>query len=85
MNQRDCTHGRKVGKCADCDVARLETENAALRKALKPFADYEAIRQTMGGTTPKSGTVWACESKHGAAEITAEHMQAAIAAMKGTP
>lgn len=32
MNTRDCPHGRQTGKCADCDVARLEAENEALRK-----------------------------------------------------
>ena len=29
-NERDCPHGRQTGKCADCDMAELERENATL-------------------------------------------------------
>lgn len=28
---RDCQHGRQVGKCAECDVGELEQENRLLR------------------------------------------------------
>ena len=33
-NNRDCPHGRRIGKCADCDVDRLEAENEALKAEL---------------------------------------------------
>ena len=32
---RDCEHGRQIGKCADCEVIRLEALNAELLEALK--------------------------------------------------
>lgn len=31
MNKRDCTHGRQIGKCSDCDIETLEVENRMLR------------------------------------------------------
>ena len=34
MSDRDCLHGRQIGKCADCDVERLEAENEALKAEL---------------------------------------------------
>lgn len=34
MSDRDCPHGRQIGKCADCDVAQLEAENEALKAEL---------------------------------------------------
>ena len=34
MSDRDCPHGRQIGKCADCDVDRLEAENEALKAEL---------------------------------------------------
>lgn len=30
-NARDCEHGRQRGKCPECDVIELESENARLR------------------------------------------------------
>ena len=38
-NARDCEHGRQRGKCADCDVARLERELAEARAALQLIAE----------------------------------------------
>lgn len=32
---RDCKHGRQLGKCPECDVADLETENQLLRAHIK--------------------------------------------------
>lgn len=58
-------------------------EIEGLRKALAPFAAYEHVRSTMGGTTPKEGVLWGCHSRAGSAEITVEDMQAAIDAAKG--
>ena len=39
MSDRDCPHGRKVGKCADCDVERLEDENEALKTVMIAAAE----------------------------------------------
>ena len=39
-NARDCEHGRQRGKCADCDVARLERELAEARAALRFIAEF---------------------------------------------
>ena len=30
--ERDCLHGRQVGKCADCDIETLEVENRMMRE-----------------------------------------------------
>lgn len=68
----------------DTEVEQLRREIAGLRAALAPFANYEKMRSTMGGKTPKAGVIWGCESKYGIAEITAEDMRAAIAALAGT-
>lgn len=68
----------------DTEVEQLRREIVGLRAALAPFANYEKMRSTMGGTTPKAGVIWGCESKYGIAEITAEDMRAAIAALAGT-
>ena len=61
LSDRDCRHGRQIGKCADCDLdhmemaadaeARREDELTALRKQ-----DTELIRQMLDAlevaTTP---------------------------------
>ena len=62
-------------------------EIEGLRKVLAPFAAYEQVRSTMGGCTPKEGSLWAVEARGGRAELTVEDMQAAVAAMatKGQP
>ena len=39
MTDRDCPHGRQVGKCADCDVERLEAENEALKTLMIAAAE----------------------------------------------
>ena len=38
MNQRDCEHGRQIGKCCDCDVLKLEAENESLWMDAKRLA-----------------------------------------------
>jgi len=75
--------GEKYTANADLDAAMSEIEG--LRKALAPFAAYEHVRSTIGGTTPKEGVLWGCHSRAGSAEITVEDMQAAIDAVKGAP
>ncbi len=40
MNPRDCDHGRQIGKCADCDVLKLERINAQLLEALEGFVEH---------------------------------------------
>lgn len=64
---------------AELGAAKAEVER--LREALRPFAAFEAVRSKQGGCTPKSGTVWAVASISEEAEITAEHLQAAVAAL----
>ena len=45
---RDCEHGRQIGKCADCEVIRLEALNKELLEALKAIllcgSEWAAIR-----------------------------------------
>lgn len=65
------------------NIRAMKAEIEGLRKALTPFAAYEHVRSTMGGTTPKEGVLWGCHSRAGSAEITVEDMQAAIDAAKG--
>ena len=35
MSARDCRHGRQLGKCHECDLADLETENRLLHAHVK--------------------------------------------------
>ncbi len=63
---------------------RLERKLSACREALAPFAEYEKIRKTMGGTTPKSGPWMAVSASNGDAEITVEDMQNAIETLAAT-
>lgn len=67
----------------DCTLADATLISAApqMAEALAPFAAYERIRQTMGGTTTRDGVIWNVESRAGRAEITVEDMQRAIAAL----
>jgi hypothetical protein len=44
MNERDCTHGRQIGKCADCDVEILEVENRMLRARCERLMREESER-----------------------------------------
>jgi hypothetical protein len=64
---------------AELGAAKAEVER--LREALRPFATFEAVRSKQGGCTPKRGTVWAVASAGEDAEITVEHLQAAVAAL----
>lgn len=66
---------------ADLVAARERERIDVLRAALKPFADFEAVRSTMGASSPKSGLLWAVHSRAGSAEISVEDMQAAIRAL----
>jgi len=63
------------------ELGAAKAENEKLREALRPFAAFEAVRSKQGGCTPKSGTVWAVASISEEAEITVEHLQAAVAAV----
>lgn len=60
---------------------RAEAEVEGLRKVLAPFAEYERVRSTMGGTSPKSGQLLGVHSSAGSAELSVEDFKAAIAAM----
>ncbi|HGM5043035.1 TPA: hypothetical protein ACKPZV_000191 [Stenotrophomonas maltophilia] len=66
---------------AEAEVARLRAEVEGLRKVLAPFAEYERVRSTMGGTSPKSGQLLGVHSSAGSAELSVEDFKAAIAAM----
>lgn len=73
---------------ADLSMARHGREWATLfaasqkmREALKPFAEYERVRSTMGGNTPREGGLFQINSSAGHAEITVEDMERAIAAL----
>lgn len=77
MTKHDLKEMRNLG--AELGAAKAEVER--LREALRPFAVFEAVRSKQGGCTPKSGTVWAVASISEEAEITAEHLQAAVAAL----
>lgn len=53
-----------------------------MKAALKPFALYIDVLETMGGNTPRSGTYCSVTSSvMGEAEITVEDMQSARIAM----
>ncbi|WP_064746780.1 hypothetical protein [Lysobacter antibioticus] len=52
-----------------------------LYEALAPFAEFERVRNAMGGNTAKDGVLWAVNSSAGSAEITAEDLRRAIAAL----
>ena len=63
LSNRDCRHGRKIGKCADCDhdhmemaadaEARRVDELTALRKQ-----DTELIRQLVEALENSHATLW---------------------------
>ncbi len=51
----DCGHfasyeicSEERSSCAMCEIAKLKTENAMLREALRPFADYGAMYYRYG-------------------------------------
>jgi len=44
MSERDCKHGRQIGKCADCDNSELEQEIDRLQDALAT-ARKEALEE----------------------------------------
>ena len=77
MTKHDLKEMRNIG--AELGAAKAEVER--LREALRPFATFEAVRSKQGGCTPKRGTVWAVASAGEDAEITVEHLQAAVAAL----
>jgi len=77
--QKDHLDGDPWGLCSD-----LERRLAECREALRPIAEYESIRKTMGGTTPKSGSLLGVGSRNGEAEITVEDMQRCIDALANT-
>ncbi len=73
--------GYMLGEHEMDEAARRVNVHDALVAALEPFAHYEKIRRTMGGLNPKSGAIWGTASSVGEAEITVEHMAAAIEAI----
>ena len=63
LSNRDCRHGRQIGKCADCDLDRMEMaadaearrvdELTALRKQ-----DTELIRKLVEELENSHATLW---------------------------
>ena len=63
LSNRDCRHGRRIGKCADCDIDHMEMaadaearrvdELTALRKQ-----DTELIRQLVEALENSHATLW---------------------------
>ena len=63
LSDRDCRHGRQIGKCADCALDHMEMaadaearrvdELTALRKQ-----DTELIRQMLGALENSHATLW---------------------------
>ena len=63
LSDRDCRHGRQIGKCADCDLDHMEMaadaearrvdELTALRKQ-----DTELIRQLVEALENSHATLW---------------------------
>ena len=63
LSDRDCRHGRQIGKCADCDLDHMEMaadaearrvdELTALRKQ-----DMELIRQMLDALENSHATLW---------------------------
>ena len=63
LSDRDCRHGRQIGKCADCDLDHMEMaadaearrvdELTALRKQ-----DTELIRQLVEALENSNATLW---------------------------
>lgn len=62
---------------------QIKAENEALRGALKPFAEFERVRSSMGGNAPREGILYGVHSSTGSAELHVEHMQAAQSALEG--
>jgi len=60
-------------------TASLEAQLAEAEKALKPFAGFIEIHETMGATAPKSGDIYTVTSSKGTATISVEDLQAARA------
>jgi hypothetical protein len=62
---------------------KLEAENKRLREALKPFVKFANEMKKMGGTFPKTGTVYGLNvvEDHGA-ELTVEDFNQACAALR---
>jgi hypothetical protein len=63
-------------------IDKVESENKRLREALKPFAKFANEMKKMGGTFPKTGTVYGLNvlEDHGA-ELTVEDFNQARAAI----
>ena len=63
LSDRDCRHGRQIGKCADCDLDHMEMaadaearrvdELTALRKQ-----DTELIRQLVEALENSNAALW---------------------------
>ena len=63
LSDRDCRHGRQIGKCADCDIDHMEMaadaearrvdELTALRKQ-----DTELIRQLVEALENSNAALW---------------------------
>jgi len=73
-------HDWKNPNTIDAD-ARLIAAAPDLLEALKPFAAFIKVLETMGGSTPRSGVYQAITSKSGTAEITVEDFAAARTAI----
>lgn len=69
---RDCEHGRQIGKCADCEVIRLEALNAEL---------LEALQTIMGDGDHGQNMTWAERCQQARAAIV--RANAAIAKAEG--
>lgn len=74
--------------CLECEkdylseIVELRAEVESLRQALSPFAEFGASRNNLGSTSPKRGPVYSVHTANGESELTVEHFNFAIAAMK---
>ena len=84
-NARDCEHGRQRGKCADCDVARLEAEADTLRaecaalRAVAEAAAAEVVTWSKGCDSCPHNHGIDCESAPGC--LVMENLRSALAAL----
>ena len=63
LSDRDCRHGRQIGKCADCDLDHMEmAADAEARRGDQLTAlrkqDTELIRQLVEALEKSNATLW---------------------------
>ena len=86
LSERDCPHGRQLGKCADCDLSHMEMAAAAEARRVDELTalrkqDTALIRQMLEAL--KQFQYRACESIH--PDFVDEAIAAGRARLEGKP